>query len=407
MESLRLRVQELETEVGINLEEMVRRLKSDLSVEWTSIIEAEKQKDSWCRIKSWPKYHIIRSLCTPGRFTHGGDRMSVQARGRQQRAIIAHAEEKARSAVSDADDDTVVQMKTEERTRDEFAADVGLCGNERCRALARRVDTIRPYSNVAEKRRQRNEILARVADTLLLTASTGRDVLVWYLDDILPMTTTDNSDGGGSGSGSGAIAAAATSLTMDLLLRFGGGSGCRLRLFTPNLKRCIVDHVRGLQPLVETGRLVTGVGCICSFNARWASEMRLHGGLDVVMLDGFGGLKHGVLPVLQQIVDLQLFRVAPATRPPPVPLMIVLSDRADRAEHGSVLRAALAMCIEVPRLFHHHGSGTYLFSLDSEEAYGSTMHVLRCSVRDREWARNDLPGVTSAHVVYRVAEAPS
>ena len=124
-----------------------------------------------------------------------------------------------------------------------------------------------------------------------------------------------------------------------------------------------------------------------------------------VTASGGGVLKHGVLPVVQQIVDLRLFRLAGATRPPSVPLMIVLSDRADRAERGFVLRAALATCIEVPLLFHHHGSGTYIFSLDSEEAYGSTMHVLRCSVHDREWARNDLPGVTSAHVFSRVTAA--
>lgn len=380
---------------------IVNSLENDPRINWDEVITEMRKSNEWALMRKRPRYHIIRSFVTPGRFPNGGDRISADARERHRRTRellnkdnLIHLESDVQNAAkrtfqqperqhAQTSAPVSKKMKTEERTRDEFAVDVGLCGNERCRLLARRIESIRPYSNITEKRKQRNEILARVADALSLTASTGRDVLVWYLDDILPLTEGDT---------------AATSLSMDLLLRFGGASGCRLRLFTPNLKRSIVDHVRSLQPLMESGRLVTGVGCVCSFNARWCSEICMHGGLDVVMLDGFGGLRHGVQPILQQMVDLQLLRVAPISQP--VPLMIVLSDRADRAEHGSVLKATLRMCIDVPRLFH--GNPTYNLHIDSEEAYGTTMHVLRCSLYDREYARSDLPGCVG-HITYDVS----
>jgi len=390
--NLKAKIRSLEENKDQTLLKMVELLSSDPDIQWLDILDEQRRKKSWEKIKKRPKYFIIKHL-SEQEYKHGrvsGNWRSLNRCGRQENNPVC-SKRKRDDSITDleiSNGSALVQMKMEQRSREEFAVDVGLCGNnDRCRALARRVDSIRPYSNVAEKRKQRDEILNRVADALALTASTGRDVCVWYLDDILPLSNENGSEQG-----------AATSLTMDLLLRFGGQSGCRLRLFTPNLKRAIVDHVRSLQPLVEAGRLITGVGCVCSFNARWASEMRLRGGLDVVMLDGFGGLKHGVLPILRQMVDLQLLRVVPAGGPP-VPLMIVLSDRADRAEHGSVLKAALAMCIEIPRIFSN--SPTYALWIDSEEAYGGTMHVLRCNVQDREFARSDLPHATG-HVVYRV-----
>ena len=107
MDRLRNRIQDLENEIGITLEGIVTRLKDDPSIEWVSIIENEKQKESWCKIQTRPKYYIIRSLCTFGKFKPGGDRVSTEARGHHQRAIIAHTEEKARAAHANADDEEV------------------------------------------------------------------------------------------------------------------------------------------------------------------------------------------------------------------------------------------------------------------------------------------------------------
>lgn len=54
--------------------------------------------------------------------------------------------------------------------------------------------------------------------------------------------------------------------------------------------------------------------CACNFNRQWASHMRASGGLDVVMLDGFGSLENSALQLLQQMISLDMFRIG-ATLP--------------------------------------------------------------------------------------------
>ena len=177
-------------------------------------------------------------------------------------------------------------IKLEKLTREDFFADVDICEKEsNCHKLSLRIRNISPTNSPQEKRSQRDEFMDNV-HTHLQDRPTGI-VNVWYYDDFL--RNTDGTE---------------TSLTMDLIQRFiqrvcrfcllhipgPGHDMARIRIFSPNLKRNVVEHLHSL-PL-STGMMVTGTGCVCRFNDRWCGEMRAHGGLDVVMIDTFAGIKH-------------------------------------------------------------------------------------------------------------------
>lgn len=220
-------------------------------------------------------------------------------------------------------------------------------------SLQRRIHRIDATHHPETKRKQRDFVLECVE--AVFDVDNG-DVNVWWYDDLLRKEK-------------GTV----TSLTMDALLRFGHG---RLCVFAPNMKSDVVDVLRELPPRAIDGRLFTGTGCACRFNDRWAAEMRRRGGLDVVMLDGFGGVTGNIADVLRQLVDLRVFRHRHAHRPP-VRLMVVFSDRVERQALGSVLDASFAAVFELSKLFR----GTpYTLEFDSHERYGVTMQALCCSM---------------------------
>lgn len=102
--------------------------------------------------------------------------------------------------------------------------------------------------------------------------------------------------------------------------------------------------------------------------------MRNAGGLDVIMLDGFGGIMCSAATVLQQLVQMRAFRLGGEC---PIPVMVVFSDRYERALYGSVADVTLHALIEVPKVFR---GSPYLFEIESHEAYGMTMQMLRGSI---------------------------
>ena len=280
-----------------------------------------------------------------------------------------------------ADDEStneLVVIKQEPRDTTFFRVDLGLCGDPYCRDLACRVHRTVATNSPGEKREQRNAVLDAVDAARRAAWGSRRGVNGWWLDD-----TMVNPDG------------TMTSLTMEALARanadVANGGAEMLRLFSPNLKRCVVDHLRVLDPHHRPGTVVTGVGCACVFLRHWAEEIRTRAPLDVVMVDGFGGIENNVLRIVRLMVELRLFRPGAGVQPgvPPVQMMVVFSDRYDRAETGSVMAAVIKALVELPKLF---SVSPYALTIRDHRAYGATMHVIECMVTDREWVHSDLDG---------------
>lgn len=263
-------------------------------------------------------------------------------------------------------------VKQEVPTHADYIADVGICSDAFCRRLSANVENIPTFSLINEKTNQRNKVLDDIQSKLELNGD--RMVNCWFFDDLLP-----KKDG------------TTTSLSMDILLRFGHN---RVRMFSPNIKMSIVEHLSSV-PVMAPDELVTGCGCACSFNARWAPYIVECGGLDVVMLDGFGSLDNNVLRLLHQMTSLSLFRIG--RQLPAVLLSVIVSDRYDRVRAGSVINAEYDMTIEIPKVFEQT---KYSVMLDKHRPYGSTMHVLYGRICEREWMQTDETGAFRPQIIY-------
>ena len=287
---------------------------------------------------------------------------------------------KTLAGANDESTSEFVVIKQEPRDTTFFCVDLGLCGDPYCRDLACRVHRTVTTNSPGEKRKQRNAVLDAVDAARHAAQVSRRGVNGWWLDD-----TMVNPDG------------TVTSLTMEALARanadVANGGAEMLRIFSPNLKRCVVDHLRALDPDHRPGTVVTGVGCACAFLRHWAEEIRTRAPLDVVMVDGFGGIENNVLRIVRLMVELRLFRPGAGVQPgvPPVQMMVVFSDRYDRAETGSVMAAVIKALVELPKLF---SMSPYALTICDHRAYGATMHVIECTVTDREWVHSDLDGFT-------------
>ena len=281
-------------------------------------------------------------------------------------------------------------IKQEPRNAAFFHIDVGLCGDPYCRNLMCRVHRTAATNSPGEKRKQRNEMLRAVDAARRAAWGSRRGVNGWWLDD-----TMVNPDG------------TVTSLTMEALANTNAdvddGGADLLRIFSPNLKRCMVDHLRALDPHHRPGTVVAGVGCACAFLRHWAEEIRIRAPLDVIMVDGFGGIDNNVLRIVHLMVELRLFRPGAGVQPgvPPVQMMVVFSDRYDRAETGSVMAAVIKALVELPKLF---SVCPYALTIHNHHAYGATMHVIECMVTDREWVHTDLDGFTG-RVLYTASSS--
>lgn len=201
-----------------------------------------------------------------------------------------------------------------------------------------------------EKQDQRKDILRCVKQALIQLCGM---VNCWWLDD------TIDADG--------------PLLTEKCLQKF---ACTRLRIFSPNLKSSVVSRLTHIeQPAVYTGR-----GCACVFNDRHQEQIRQLGGLDVVMLDGFGGWTNNVEPLLGQMIRLRLFRQTSGAS-----MMIVFSDLDARLQHGqTVTEAALDVAMRLPSLFVSDES-VYSMIPKGHKSYGRSMRVIRIDIQTRTW----------------------
>lgn len=266
-------------------------------------------------------------------------------------------------------------VKPESVVRADFQVDVGICNDAFCRSLINKIESIPPHSLIDEKRLQRQKVLGAIHACLDIHPE--RVVNCWFFDDFLPTIDSNYT----------------TSLAMDIIFQFGSE---RLRLFSPNLKRSIVDHTKDL---LRHSRLpdqvVTGVGCACQFNLQWASHIRACGGLDVIMMDGFGGIDNNVLRLLNQMTSLCLFRTGSSA--PHVFLSAVVSDRGDRVPLRTVTNVSIKLDIEMHKVFD---GSKYIFMMDEHQLYGASMHVIYGRISDRQWAEEDATGAFEARVIY-------
>lgn len=239
--------------------------------------------------------------------------------------------------------------------------DVGTCDQPHCRdqtaASLSSFRTCMPTNNDVVARREQRDFLLDCVEAAGACNNNKNTVNAWWAptyrsshvaggcdryDDLLA-----NPDG------------TTTSLTMDALLRFGGRPDIRLSIFTPNTKPEIVEHLHRLPRHTTDGRLYIGTGCACRFNDRWAAEMRARGGLDVVLLDGYGGgvTLGNTVAVLKQLVDGRVFRHCDGERSP-VRVMVVFHD-------GEEFQSPVA-AIQMLQLFR----GTpYVMEVDSHEEH--------------------------------------
>jgi len=240
--------------------------------------------------------------------------------------------------------------------------DLGVCERLFCQRLQTTVHSI-PSTLYPEKKAEYRQRLLDMVDHTL-KENNNRTVNVWLLDDFLFVDHTKSS-----------------TVTEQLIWRFGAD---RLRIFSPNLKANVVNHLCSL-PNLPAQTVISARGCACRFNAYFAEMIRCSGGLDVLMLDGFGGLENNVEALTRQMVTEKLFRRDAGGSSGlygQAKLMLVMSDLHDRAVAGSVLQAALKASIAIPKLFDNTA---WTLTLQSQESYGKTMQVLFAHVCSRQW----------------------
>lgn len=232
--------------------------------------------------------------------------------------------------------------------------EIGLCDRPFCFHLEQRVMDIATTNTPEEKQRQRDDILRSVNSAFTRRPGGGTVNCLW-LDDVID-PEDENSP-----------------LLTEECLKQQQQRASRLRIFSPNLKASVVNRLAGL-PSVHTGR-----GCACVFNNEFQHLIRALGGLDVVMLDAFGGWDHNVEPMLGQMIRLKLFRQSGAS------VMIVFTDRDVRFQKGmTVIKAALDVSQRLPKLFSEPDS-VYSMVPKDQYAYGTTMHTIKIEVITREW----------------------
>lgn len=233
----------------------------------------------------------------------------------------------------------------------DFFASVHICNKEYCKDLVKRINNITPNSDIAEKRRQRNALLDQI-HIAIQTRTVNTTTNIWVFDDLL-----ENENG------------SVTSFTMDILMQFNKQD---VRIFSPNMKQSIVDHLKALH--VPMGTIVSGCGCVCRFNERWVDEIKKSGGLDIIMLDGYSSFETVPSDVLKFFIEKQAFRIdAGLEMQPPVSLTMVMSDMASRMNGEKVGDAVGAMTVGPSSMFY----GTpYRLTLLEHKSYSKTMHVV-------------------------------
>ena len=128
--------------ISCTFRELVDIIGNDQSVQWGDIRAHEiENNEKWSAIKPNWKYAILRSLATPGRFLHGGDRRSAATHGAKQTAMIEYSQELALARPLDEDDQQVadgVVDAVEQRYRG-VTADAAVIMRRVVRNVTRRV----------------------------------------------------------------------------------------------------------------------------------------------------------------------------------------------------------------------------------------------------------------------------
>ena len=97
-----------ETDSRITQTALCKQLIKDQAINWQSIKNEERKLTRNKRFEKGWKDSLIRSLCAPGRFAHGGDR--TRARGAKQQAIVEYVEQQAEAAGQELGSDTVADV---------------------------------------------------------------------------------------------------------------------------------------------------------------------------------------------------------------------------------------------------------------------------------------------------------
>ena len=125
-----------------------------------------------------------------------------------------------------------------------------------------------------------------------------------------------------------------------------------------------------------------------TFNNRWAEEIRVAGGLDIIFADCFRGFEKGCGSLVNDLLQKRTFRRgAVAGAPPRCNLTFAVSDRYDRSQGWSAAAAALKMTIDLQGLFSDPAC-PYVGRVLSQVPYGRTMHYFQAEVHDREWVQH-------------------
>ena len=338
---------------------MADELSKDDDIDWSAIRTTEKGRVDW-QPDNW-KRRIVRALATPGRYSHGGDRISSRYRRIKQQSRAAFEHTTSIANVKLEEDDTDGRACLHDRT------EPGLCRDGVCHDLAARLHTINPHSVVDVKAYQRDRILGIIAHLL----TTRRRVNIYLFDDRLLRPGAQT----------------ATLLTEEIITRFGWE---RVRVWSPNLDTEIVASLRALAP--QSSWLTAGYGCFCACNAAWAEDIRRAGGLDVVFADCYGGFVRGARKLVADLVARRLFRRPTDVHDArPAHVMWAVSDLPDRMQHGlTVAQSALRMLGDCADVFDNDCA--YTHRLVEERPYGVTMHFVAIEVRTREWLANPPPG---------------
>lgn len=240
------------------------------------------------------------------------------------------------------------------------SVNAGVCDRKHCLKLQAEVAGRKGTEYPKEKRKQRVEVLAAIEN--LLNSHTTGTINCWWLDDLLDEKL----------------------LLEDCMERFADRMD-RLRIFSPNLKADVVER------LVQKGGkyVVTGCGCTCRFNEMCREAIKTMGGLDLVMLDAFGGPENNVVPMLEQMLSLQLFRSNAGVLRPGTSLVGVFCDLNHRFKKNAASAVALRTMKEVQRLFN---DSAFYVTIVQSYMYGRSMHVLNCVVSSRDWLDTSLEG---------------
>jgi hypothetical protein len=264
-----------------------------------------------------------------------------------------------------------IMIKTEPLEPEDYFQPTGICADPGCRRLQQGIQVITPHSNVAMKHAQRRDIENLVQEALAVQPR----VNIYLFDDWLPLREDSCRH---------------TLLSDHLLRKFGAN---RIRIWAPNLKPDVVAAHEALSEgnQCPMGWITAACGCWHTFNTRWAPDICMAGGLDVVFADCFRGFEHGCGALVADLLKKRMFRRrTDANDKRRCHLTFAVSDRHQRSQGWSAATATLQVLIDMGALFSDENC-PYVTRVVSQAVYGRTMHYFKAEVCERQWVQS-LPG---------------